>query len=129
MFFGVVAGNYFTRITHYDYFSTNFVQITNCLGIIRIVISYSKKSMAKNAVTKPAVKSEAYSDKSFLVAVLLSVLVGGLGIDRFYLGYVGLGVLKLLTLGGCGVWTIIDIILIVTGNLPDAQGKKLNTKS
>ncbi len=85
--------------------------------------------MAKNAVTKPAVKSEAYSDKSFLVAVLLSVLVGGLGIDRFYLGYVGLGVLKLLTLGGCGVWTIIDIILIVTGNLPDAQGKKLNTKS
>ncbi len=85
--------------------------------------------MAKKAVAKPAPKGEAYSDKSFLVAVLLSVLVGGLGIDRFYLGYVGLGVLKLLTLGGCGVWTIIDIILIVTGNLPDAEGKKLNTKS
>lgn len=84
--------------------------------------------MAKNAVTKSSGKSEVYSDKSFLVAVLLSILVGGLGIDRFYLGYVGLGILKLLTLGGCGVWTIIDIVLIVTGNLPDASGKKLNTK-
>lgn len=84
--------------------------------------------MAEKA-KKPSVKSEVYSDKSFLVAVLLSVLTGGLGIDRFYLGYVGLGILKLLTLGGCGVWTIIDVILIVTGNLPDADGKKLNTKA
>ena len=85
--------------------------------------------MAKQAVSKPSVKAEAYSDKNFLVAVLLSVLVGGLGVDRFYLGYIGLGILTLITLGGCGVWTIIDVILIVTGNLPDADGKKLNPKA
>ena len=63
--------------------------------------------------------------KDWLVALLLSILVGTLGVDRFYLGYVGLGVLKLLTLGGFGIWSLVDIILIATNKLPDAQGNPL----
>jgi TM2 domain-containing membrane protein YozV len=63
--------------------------------------------------------------RSQTVALILSVLVGALGVDRFYLGYTGLGVAKLLTLGGCGIWSIIDIILIATGKLPDADGNAL----
>ena len=65
------------------------------------------------------------SDKDFLTTLLLSIFLGGLGVDRFYLGYTGLGVAKLLTLGGCGIWSIIDIILIATSKLPDAQGRPL----
>lgn len=63
--------------------------------------------------------------REFLVALLLSIFVGGLGVDRFYMGYIGLGVLKLVTLGGCGIWSLIDIILIATRKLNDADGNPL----
>jgi TM2 domain-containing membrane protein YozV len=63
--------------------------------------------------------------KSWMVALLLSIFAGGLGVDRFYLGYTGLGIAKLLTLGGCGIWSIIDIIMIAMGNMTDAEGRPL----
>ena len=66
-----------------------------------------------------------FSEKEWLTTVLLSFFVGWLGIDRFYLGHTGLGVLKLISFGGLGIWYIIDLILIVTGNMTDAQGLPL----
>lgn len=62
------------------------------------------------------------------VALVLSILVGELGVDRFYTGSITLGILKLLTFGGCGIWWIIDIILIVTGSYKDAYGRPLVRK-
>ncbi len=63
--------------------------------------------------------------KDWLAALLLSVFLGTLGVDRFYLGHVGLGIGKLLTFGGCGIWWLIDVILIATGSVKDAQGRPL----
>ncbi|MBN1521945.1 MAG: TM2 domain-containing protein [Candidatus Aureabacteria bacterium] len=63
--------------------------------------------------------------KKWMVALLLSIFVGGLGVDRFYLGYIGLGVVKLITGGGCGIWWLIDLILIATGKMKDANGNDL----
>ena len=51
--------------------------------------------------------------------------MGWFGIDRFYLGYTGLGILKLITFGGCGIWYVVDLILIAMGKLDDSQGRPL----
>ena len=60
--------------------------------------------------------------KNQLVALLLAIFVGGLGIHRFYLGYTWQGVVQLLTLGGCGIWSLIDLIRIATGDLGPKNG-------
>ncbi len=65
------------------------------------------------------------SDKDWSSALLLSIFLGGLGIDRFYLGYTGLGTLKFVTGGACGIWCIVDCILIALNRLPDSSGKFL----
>lgn len=63
--------------------------------------------------------------KSFTTAIVLSVLLGSLGVDRFYLGYPVLGLLKLVTFGGCGLWALVDLILIATGKVTAADGTAL----
>jgi len=63
--------------------------------------------------------------KGYVPAVLLSYFLGQYGIDRFYLGHIGLGVAKLLTAGGLGIWTIIDFFLILFGKVRGRDGLPL----
>lgn len=63
--------------------------------------------------------------KSFLTTWLLSLFLGVLGIDRFYLGQVGLGLGKLFTCGGCGIWAFVDLILHLAGASHDKYGRPL----
>lgn len=51
---------------------------------------------------------------NWVLTLVMSIIFGGLGVDRFIMGHVGLGILKLITLGGCGVWWLVDLILIAT---------------
>ena len=62
--------------------------------------------------------------KSKVVALILSIFLGELGIDRFYLGYIGTGILKLITCGGFGIWWLIDLIMIATGKLKTKDGSE-----
>ncbi len=63
--------------------------------------------------------------KSKTTTLILAILLGGLGVDRFYVGKMGTGVLKLLTGGGFGIWWLVDIILIATGKYTDKDGNAL----
>ena len=76
----------------------------------------------------PTQQSDIVSEKDWVVTLVLAVVLGFLGIDRFYAGSIGLGVLKLLTSGGLGLWWLIDIILLATGNYKDGNGHTIVTK-
>ena len=65
------------------------------------------------------------SEKKILPVFLLFFFLAWLGVHRFYVGKIGTAILFVLTLGGLGIWWIIDLILIVTGNFKDKQGQKI----
>ena len=69
------------------------------------------------------------SDKSKLAAGLLQIFLGGFGAGRFYLGYTNIGLLQIaatwLTCGAGAIWPLIDGIMILTGQVPDTQGRTL----
>ena len=62
------------------------------------------------------------SEKSFVATLVLCLLLGGLGVHRFYVGKIGTGIVMLLTLGGLGIWTLIDIIVIAVQKFKDSKG-------
>ena len=87
------------------------------IGIGRVKDAEGRLLSRPQPVGRPVKTQEA--------AFLLSAFLGYLGVDRFYLGYTTLGILKLLTFGGCGLWALIDMVLLGVGVMKDADGNSL----
>ena len=93
-------------------------QPTNVSTVGSQNLQSNEQVQAADDYTSPA----AGSGKSQLIALLLAFFVGVLGIHRFYLGYTWQGVVQLLTAGGCGIWALVDLIRIITGDLKPKNG-------
>jgi TM2 domain-containing membrane protein YozV len=65
------------------------------------------------------------SEKGFVATLVLCFLLGGLGVHRFYVGKIGTGILMLLTLGGLGIWVLVDLIMIAVGSFKDKDGLQI----
>jgi len=66
-----------------------------------------------------------FSPRSRLVALLFCVLLGWIGVHRFYVGKIGTGILMVVTIGGLGIWTLVDLILIAVGSFRDKEGRRV----
>ncbi len=113
----------------YFYFSLGLAAAAPLwLLAVAAVTPFERLSLAGEPEKEARVQN-APPTKNKLTAILFAIFFGGLGVDRFYLGYTLLGVIKLLTMGGFGIWTIVDLILICTGSLRPADGSdwKLDT--
>ena len=69
--------------------------------------------------------AEDISPKSRLVAVLLCFFLGVFGAHRFYVGKIGTGILQILTIGGLGIWALIDLIVVTVGSFRDGEGRRV----
>jgi TM2 domain-containing membrane protein YozV len=80
-----------------------------------------------SAAATAGAASSGISEKGFVPMILLCFFLGGLGVHRFYAGKIGTGILMLVTFGGLGLWTIVDFIMIVTGNFKDGEGRPVKS--
>ena len=92
------------------------------------------KEIAENAIMCPNCGAPGRnipanaSDKDWLTTLLLCFFLGGFGIHSFYAGKTAIGVIQLPTLGGCGIWVLIDLIMIIVGSYKDGEGKIIVNK-
>ena len=93
------------------------------------LVNGSSQTTISQSTVEPTLSSPAAvgSGKSQIIALVLALVVGGLGIHRFYLGYIWQGVVQLLTFGGFGIWALIDLIRIITGDLQPKDGSYSET--
>lgn len=68
------------------------------------------------------------SPKDWTITLLLCIFLGTIGVHRFYVGKIGTGVAQIFTFGGCGIWTFVDLVMILTGSFTDESGKKIVNK-
>jgi TM2 domain-containing membrane protein YozV len=89
----------------------------NCDAKQRDIFAGSNQGASQNQPPK--------DNSRWLITLLLCWFLGVFGVHRFYTGHIGIGIAQLLTLGGCGIWSFIDLIIILVGNYKDSDGNPI----
>jgi TM2 domain-containing membrane protein YozV len=96
---------------------------SECGALINLKAEICPKCGVRQQMPITTVNSEIVEQRNkWITCLLLCWFLGILGVHRFYTGHKVLGIIQLLTLGCCGIWTLIDFILILSGNFKDANG-------
>ena len=99
---------------------------TECGKLINIKAEICPQCGVRQSLLVDTINAEITEQRNrWITCLILCWLLGVFGAHRFYTGHTTLGVLQLLTLGGCGVWALIDFIIIVSGNFKDANGNSV----
>lgn len=80
-------------------------------------------------LNKEADKENEISDKSWLLTLIFCIFLGLIGFHRFYTGKGGTAILMLITLGGFGIWTLVDLVTIIIGSFTDCDGRVIRRHS
>lgn len=109
---------------------TNNMYCTKCGSTIGLDARFCAKcgteiKSSLSPTNQTVVSDQDKSEKSAVTTLLLCMFLGALGIHRFYVGKVGTGILMLLTGGGLGIWTLVDLVLIASCHFTDSKGKYL----
>ena len=119
------SSNWVIALPGYPQEPLNVLQLRQMAVMGSINSSTPLKDSESGNIYMAKVVPGIFSRREYVTALLLAIFLGNLGIDRFYLGQTGLGIGKLLTFGGCGVWSLIDLILIAMRKVTDNEGMPL----
>lgn len=105
--------------------SINEKYCSECGSIINVKAEICPKCGVRQTVT---IDTQAQELKNkWLTTLLLCWFLGPLGVHRFYTGHTVIGIIQLFTLGGCGIWFLIDFVMIIAGNFKDVDGNILKS--
>lgn len=97
-------------------------------GLNDVVTINNLKSKKKNK-TVEYIEDGDYSNKAWSITLILCILLGFIGLHRFYVGKAGTAIIMLLTFGGFGIWVLVDLIRIIINNFTDEEGKVIKRNS
>jgi TM2 domain-containing membrane protein YozV/ribosomal protein L40E len=96
-----------------------------CGEVINIKAEICPKCGVRQTSSPVVTEQQKEQQNKWLVTLLLCWFLGIFGVHRFYTGHTTIGIIQLLTLGGCGIWVLVDFIIIIMGNFKDAQGNPI----